>query len=98
MGEIQKTVQKTANSDVGAAFIRWGHAIRGALYIVMGILAIEWALGKHNQAPGPSQVIALAAQSPLSKILLILIILGLVGYLTWGLVRLSWKRPLATRF
>lgn len=97
MGEIQQVAQKTANSRAGEAFIRLGHAIRGGLYVVMGILAVEWALGYRHQAPGTSQAINVVGQSPFGKILLIFVILGLVGYAGWGLVRMTWKKSWPTR-
>lgn len=97
MGEIQRTAQQTADSPVGEAFIRWGHAIRGIIYLAFGVLAVQWAIGYRNNAPGPKEVINLASQSPFGKILLVLIILGLIGYAGWGLIRLTWKRPISNR-
>lgn len=97
MGVIARTAQRTADSKIGSAFIRWGHVIRGGLYITMGILAIEWASGQHGLNPAPAEAINLASRSPFGKVLLILIILGLIGYAGWGLVRMTRKNPIWIR-
>ncbi len=88
MGKIAK---------VGAVFIRWGHVIRGSLYVVMGLLAVQWALGNTTKAPSLTEAINLASQNPFGKMLLFLIVLGLIGYSGWGFIRLIGEKHLLTR-
>lgn len=84
-------------ASVGTAFIRWGHVIRGSLYVVMGLLAVQWALGNTSKVPSLTEAINLAGQNPFGKVLLFLIVLGLIGYSGWGFIRMTWERHLFIR-
>lgn len=66
---------------------RFGYAAKGAVYILVGGLAVAAAFGSGGQTTGSSGALATIAGSPLGRVVLGLIALGLVGYVIWGLVR-----------
>lgn len=66
---------------------RFGYAAKGAVYILVGGLAVAAAVGGGGQTTGSSGALATIAESPLGRVALALIALGLAGYVVWGVVR-----------
>jgi hypothetical protein len=69
------------------AVMRLGFAVRGLVYGLIGILAIQLATQGRGQITDQQGAIALVGRQPFGKFLLILIAIGLAGYALWGLVR-----------
>lgn len=86
----RKTAQKADNSSKGG-WIEWmsriGYAVRGVLYIVIGLLAVQVALGRGGDTTGKDGAIATIGNQTWGELLLVLMIIGLVGYSLWGFVR-----------
>jgi hypothetical protein len=66
---------------------RAGLVAQGVLYVVVGILAINVALGSRKESPDKSGALRTIAQQPFGKALLILLALGLGAYALWQLAR-----------
>lgn len=66
---------------------RLGYAAKGAVYSLVGALAIAAALGMGGQTTGSSGAMATIADSTLGRVFLVILALGLAGYTIWGLVR-----------
>ena len=66
---------------------RFGFVVRGLLYIIMGVLALQLAAGVGGATVTPAGAIALIARQPQGKLMLVLIAVGLAGYSLWGFVR-----------
>jgi len=66
---------------------RFGFIVRGLLYIIIGVLALQLAIGAGGATATPTSAIALIGRQPAGKALLVLIIAGLAGYSLWGFVR-----------
>ena len=67
---------------------RAGLATRGALYIVVGILAIQFARGEvGGEQVNQTGAFETVAQQPFGKVLLILMVLGLVALTVWRLIQ-----------
>lgn len=66
---------------------RFGYAAKGAVYILIGGLAVAAALGSGGQTSGSAGAMASISGSTAGQIVLGLIAVGLVGYVIWGLVR-----------
>jgi hypothetical protein len=64
---------------------RFGLAARGAIYILIGWLAIELALGHSAQQPNQQGALQLLASKSYGLITLWLIGIGFVGYALWRL-------------
>jgi hypothetical protein len=67
---------------------RLGYVVRGALYAVMGFLALKIALASPGgKATDLSGSLVWLIGNPLGNFVLIVAIIGLVAYALWGLVR-----------
>jgi hypothetical protein len=74
--------------------MRLGFFVRGLVYGLVGVLAIQVALGgRGGQITEQQGAIAAIGAQPFGHILLILILVGLAGYALWGIVR-AWLDPL----
>jgi uncharacterized membrane protein len=72
------------------ALTRLGYGVRGVIYVVMGLLAFQVALGKGGALASPQQAIAAIGKQPAGLILLWVILIGILAYSVWGLVRAFW--------
>ncbi len=79
--------QRAVHSPWVDRLARFGYIVRGVLYIVIGVLAVEVALGRGGQTTTKGGAIATIGGEPFGKFLLILIAVGLVGYSLWGFIR-----------
>lgn len=66
---------------------RAGLVARGAIYAIVGVLAIELALGHGGKTTNQQGALEEIAKQPFGKGLLVLMTVGLAGYATWRLVR-----------
>jgi hypothetical protein len=66
---------------------RFGFMVRGLIYIIIGVLALQMAAGAGGATTSPTSAVALIGRQPAGKLLLVLVIAGLAGYSLWGLVR-----------
>jgi hypothetical protein len=78
---------QTAQSPWLEGLARFGYAVRGVLYGTVGALALEVALGHGGATTDKGGAIAAIGGQPFGKALLVLVILGLIGYALWGVVR-----------
>ena len=66
---------------------RAGLVARGVIYAIVGVLAIELALGEGGKTTNQQGALQEIAKQPFGKLLLVLMIVGLAGYAIWRLVR-----------
>ena len=66
---------------------RFGFLTRGLIYVVIGLLALQLAIGAGGATASPTSAIALIGRQPFGKVLLAVIAVGLAGYSLWGFVR-----------
>jgi Domain of Unknown Function (DUF1206) len=66
---------------------RLGYLVRGLVYGVIGLLALQVVLGGSGALTDTQGAIAVMGRTPLGGILLYAILIGLVGYGLWGLIR-----------
>src|SRR5881396_1806054 len=62
---------------------RAGFAARGAIYAIIGILAIKLALGAGGKTTDQGGALKTIAHQPLGEVLLTLVAIGLAGYALW---------------
>ena len=90
---IKDKVGQPARNAAGAAgpWIEWlarfGYGVRGLLYITVGVLAAQLALGHGGATTDKNGAIAAIGDQPFGKFLLVLVVVGLIGYSLWGFVR-----------
>jgi hypothetical protein len=85
--EVKKAGKKAEFSPLMEALTRIGYGTRGLIYIVMGLLAVQVALGKGGALASPLGAIAKIGKQPAGLLLLWIVLLGLVSYSLWGVVR-----------
>jgi hypothetical protein len=93
VGNIKDKVAGPARAAerMASPWIEWlariGYAVRGLLYITVGVLAVELALGQGGAATDKNGAIDAIGGQPFGKFLLVVVVVGLVGYSLWGFVR-----------
>ncbi len=85
--DIKKVGQKATFSPLMEAMTRLGYGVRGLIYIIMGLLAVKVAFGKGGSLASPQEAIAAIGKQPGGMILLWVVLLGIICYSTWGIVR-----------
>jgi uncharacterized membrane protein len=84
---VQKAAKKMEYSPLLEALTRYGYGVRGLIYIVMGLLALQVTLGKGGALASPQGAIAVIGKQPAGMILLWVVLVGLISYSLWGVVR-----------
>jgi hypothetical protein len=85
--EAEQAAQKTMDNPWIERLVRLGYAVRGLLYGVVGLLALDLVLGRGGVATDKNGALATIAAQPFGKFLLVLIVIGLIGYALWGFIR-----------
>lgn len=65
------------------AFGRFGHAAMGAVHLLVGVLAVQVALGRGGATTDNQGALARIAAAPFGQVLLIATATGIVGYALW---------------
>ena len=85
--EVKRASQKAAFSPLMEALTRLGYGVRGLIYITMGLLAVQVALGKGGALASPQGAIAAIGRQPAGMVLLWVVLVGIIAYALWGVVR-----------
>lgn len=89
MGGPRTQGRKATRTPQFAWLARAGHAARAIVYGVVGLLAIQLALGTGGKTASQQGALKAIAQEPFGKALLVLVAVGLFGYALWRLTR-AW--------
>jgi hypothetical protein len=85
--QAEQAAQQTVDNPWIERLARLGYAVRGLLYGVVGVLALAVALGRGGATTDKNGALATIAAQPYGKFLLVLIVIGLIGYSLWGFIR-----------
>ena len=66
---------------------RAGFVARAAIYLIIGVLALELAVGVGGKATSQQGALQTLARQPFGEVLLVLVAVGLAGYAAWRLTR-----------
>jgi hypothetical protein len=66
---------------------RLGYATKGVIYMIIGVLATQAAIGAGGSTEGSKGAIMTIASQPFGRVLLGLAALGLIGYVIWRFVQ-----------
>ena len=83
----ERSAQKAASSPLMELLTRIGYGTRGLIYVTIGILAVDVAVGKGGALASPQGAIAAIGKQPAGLIFLWVVLLGLISYALWGVVR-----------
>jgi Domain of Unknown Function (DUF1206) len=84
------TGRQAANSSFMAGLARAGFVARGVMYALIGIIALEIAVGHSHQQADRSGALRLVAASPFGSVLLWLLVVGFAGMTLWRLSEAIW--------
>jgi hypothetical protein len=81
-------VDAAARAQATDALVKVGRvalATQGALYVVMGLLALALARGTGNSTASQKGAIASVARQPYGRVLLVVLVVGLIAHALWRL-------------
>jgi hypothetical protein len=84
---MKRAANKAAYNPVMEALARVGYGVRGLIYIMMGFLSLSVALGKGGTVTDQQGAIAAIGRQPAGLVLLWVVLVGLVSYAIWGVIR-----------
>ena len=76
-----------AHSDAVEKIARLGYAVKGVLYVLIGVLAVMAAFGSGGKTAGSRGAIQSVADAPFGNVLLWIIAAGLAAYALWRFVQ-----------
>lgn len=85
--DVKRVSQKAVFSPLMETLTRIGYGARRLIYITMGILAVQVVLGKGGALASPQGAVVAIGKQPTGIILLWVILIGLISYTLWGVVR-----------
>jgi len=83
----KKVTHGATTSRLMETLMRLGYMVRGLVYGVIGVLAIQVALGVGGALTDVQGAIVAISKTPIGGMLLYGILIGLIGYALWGLIR-----------
>jgi hypothetical protein len=81
------TADQAAQSPWVERAARAGHVAKGALYAVVGLLAVQIPLGLGGETTDRQGALRTIAQQPAGELLLLVLAAGLIGYAAWRFVQ-----------
>jgi hypothetical protein len=66
---------------------RFGYAAKGIVYAIIGVLAVQAAVGQGGKTTDAKGALGAIAAQPFGKFLLALVAFGLIGYVVWRAVQ-----------
>ena len=83
--QARDSVRKASPWLVGLG--RLGHAAKGAVYLLVGVLAVQVALGRGGETTDNKGALTRIVEAPFGKFLLIAMAVGIAGYELWRLLQ-----------
>jgi hypothetical protein len=83
--QVRDSARKASPWLVGLG--RFGHAAKGVVYLLVGVLAVQVALGRGGETTDSKGALGRIAEAPFGRILLIAMIVGIVGYALWRMLQ-----------
>lgn len=84
--EAKATARSAATSQPVIWLARLGYAARGIVYLIIGGLAIKLATGFGGKITDQHGALQAISQEPFGKFLLVIVVIGLVGYALWKFI------------
>lgn len=85
--EGKKVAGEATTSRPVEDLMRLGYVVRGLVYGVIGLLALQVAFGTGGALNDTQGAIAALGRTPVGGVLLYVILVGLFGYALWSLIR-----------
>ncbi len=85
--EGTQVAREATTSPLMETLMRLGYVVRGLVYGMIGVLAVQVAMNRGGALTDTKGAIVALGQTAVGSILLYAILVGLVGYALWGLIR-----------
>jgi hypothetical protein len=85
MTSLHAQGRRVAQSDTFEGLARAGHAARAAIYAIIGVLALQVALGDGGKTTDQQGALKTVAQGGFGKVVLVLLAIGVFGYALYKL-------------
>jgi len=87
---ISSAGRRAATSNAMSVLARVGLAARGVMYGLIGIIAVQIALGSTRRQADRSGALRLVAATPFGSVILWLLVIGFAGLTLWRLSEAAW--------
>lgn len=87
---VRSAGRQAANSRAMSVLARAGLASRGVMYGLIGIIAVQIALGSTRQQADRSGALRVVAATPFGTVILWLLVIGFAGLTLWRLSEAAW--------
>jgi hypothetical protein len=78
-----RTARNAASSRWMTMFARIGYAMKGVVYLIIGWLAVQLAIGAGGKATDQRGALQTIYEQPFGKFLLVVVAIGLLGFAIW---------------
>ncbi len=85
--DTKRVTSRATMSPVVENWVRLGYVARGVVYAMIGLLALQAAIGGGGALTDPQGAIATMGKTPVGGLVQYIILAGMVGYGLWGLIR-----------
>ena len=85
--EAEQMARDAAMSKWMTLLARLGYAIKGVVYLLIGGLAAQLALGHGGKATDQRGALQTIVALPFGKLLLVIVTIGLVGFALWCFIQ-----------
>jgi uncharacterized protein DUF1206 len=94
VGEAKQEAARAAQTPVARGLARWGLVSKGALYLLVGAIAIQVGLLDQGRLEDRSGALSAVADEPFGKVFVGALAIGLLGYALWRFAEAWLGRPL----
>jgi Domain of Unknown Function (DUF1206) len=91
-GQASSAANQAARSPWVEGLGRVGLVARGVVWILVGVLAVQVALGRGDEQADKDGALQTVAEQPFGKVLLVLLAIGFAGYALWRFVEAAVER------
>ena len=92
--DVSQQAKDVARGPFGEAVARWGLVSKGALYLLVGVIAADVAIGGGERLRDRGGAVSAVADTWYGKVLVVLVAIGLAGYAAWRFAQGVLGRPL----
>ncbi|MEP7285469.1 MAG: DUF1206 domain-containing protein [Chloroflexota bacterium] len=85
--QSKRIASQATTSRIMENLMRLGYAVRGLVYGAIGVLALQVAVTGGGTLTDSQGAIVALGKTPLGGLLLYIVLVGLIGYALWGLIR-----------
>ncbi len=94
MADVKQEAKDVARGPFGEALARWGLVSKGAIYVLVGVIAADVAIAGGERLRDRGGAFSAVADNWYGKALLFLLAVGLAGYAAWRFAQGVLGRPL----